>query len=172
MASHRTQFILGSSLNIISGVEELDLFVEGRKVHELSRDSSISGHNKFQGRWKLPHAGVKLIERGDQILSVCSSHGVLPRHVIQLDHAAAAVQHQSKGFHDWPSSKQHRGFARQQAHIAILAADAEGQTHSPSALQAGIAAKVEGALAPHELDLGDVVVGLLELQHVAHKKGP
>ena len=171
MASHRTQFILGSSLNIISGVEELDLFVEGRKVHELSRDSSISGHNKFQGRWKLPHAGVKLIERGDQILSVCSSHGVLPRHVIQLDHAAAAVQHQSKGFHDWPS-KQHRGFARQQVHlhIAILAADAEGQTHSPSALHAGITAKVEGALAPHE-DLGDVVVGLLE-QHVAHKKGP
>ena len=40
MASHRTQFFLGSSLNIISGVEELDLFVEGRKVHGLSSDSS------------------------------------------------------------------------------------------------------------------------------------
>ena len=56
--------------------------------------------------------------------------------------------------------------------IKIPASLTEGQTHSPSALQAGIAAKVEGALAPHELDLGDVVVGLLELQHVAHKKGP
>ena len=120
----------------------------------------------------LESSGVKLIERGDQILSVCSSHGVLPMHVIQLDHAAAAVQHQPKGFHDWPS-RQHRGFARQQVHLHIaILADAEGQTHSPSALQAGITAKVEGALAPHELDLGDVVVGLLELQHVAHKKGP
>ena len=99
-----------------------------------------------------------------------ANNGALPGHVVQLDHAAAAVQHKPKCFHDGPS-KQHWNFPRQQVHldIGILATNARGQAHGPCAIQAGITTKVEGTLAPHELHLGDVVVGLFELEHVAQE---
>jgi len=95
---------------------------------------------------------------------------MLPGHVIQLDHAATAVEHQSKGFHDGPS-KQHRSFARQQGHlqIAVLATNAEGrrtvQVHSKLASPP----KIKGAFAPHELHQADVILSPLELQHVAQE---
>ena len=125
VASRRTQIILGCSLNSILGVEELDLSVEGLEVHELSGNSSISRHNKFKGRWKLPHAGVKLVQQGDEVFSMGTHHSMLPGHVVELDHTAAAVQDQSKGFHD-RSPKQHGCFTRQQVHlhIAVFATDA------------------------------------------------
>ena len=170
MSPHGAQFILGNSLNISLGVEELHLCVEGVKVHELFRDSSISRNHKFKGWWKLPHAGVKLVQQRDEVLAVGTDNSMLPGHVIQLDHAASAVQHKSKCFHDG-SPKQHRSFARQQVHldVAILATDAEWQSHSPCAVQLGITSKEEGAVTSLELHLGDVLLGLLELEHVAQE---
>ena len=164
MSPHGAKFILGNSLNISLGVEELDLGVEGLKVHELFSDFSISGNRKFEGRRELPHAGVELVQQRDEVLAVGANNSMLPGHVIQLDHAASAVQHKSKCFHDGPS-KQHPSLARQRVHldIAVLDMDAEGQAHSPCAVQAGITTKEEGAMASLELHLGDVVVGLLGL---------
>jgi hypothetical protein len=52
----------------------------------------------------------------------------------------------------------------------MLAAKVKGKADSPGAVQTGITSEKEGSLASHELDLGDVVVGLLELEHVAQER--
>ena len=53
----------------------------------------------------------------------------------------------------------------------MLAAKMKRKADSPGAVQIGITSeKKKGSLASHELDLGDVVVGLLELEHVAQER--
>ena len=167
----RTKSILCCGLHIGDVIKELGLLVESAKVQEITTGAAISWDHEFKGGRKLPHVVVVLVEERDQVLTVSTHNCILPWGVIQLDHPTAAIQNQSQGFHDG-ASKQHRRLARQQIHlnVAMLAAKVKRKADSPGAVQTGITSEKEGSLASHELDLGDVVVGLLELEHVAQER--